>query len=239
VKLTIGSWFPEDKEAAMTQSDQPNIGANLARIHRVVTRSLGVVREESLSFADTGFSDSSMQEGFASYIHCFVSLLQAHHLTEDELLFPYLRDKVPDAPYDLLRAGHDAIAQILPEIEATPAQVKADRQPSGALRDLNHSLIRLVGIWQPHIQKEERHFSVETLARLIEPEEHARVNALLAESSRRHSGPDYLVVPFILYNLSEADRVVMSQDMPLVVIQQLVPGAWKEKWAPMRPFLLA
>jgi hypothetical protein len=132
-----------------------------------------------------------------------------------------------------------AIAQILPKVEATIIQVGADRHPSVALRDLDHSLIQVVGIWHPHIQKEERHFSVEALARLVEPEEHVRVNALLAASGQKHSGPGYLVVPSILYNRPEADRVVMSEYMPPVVIQQLVPGAWKEKWASMKPFLLA
>ncbi len=54
----------------------------------------------------------------------------------------------------------------------------------------------------------------------------------------KHSGPDYLVVPFLLYNLSPEDRATMSAEMPPVVTQQLVPVVWKEKWQPMSPFLL-
>jgi hypothetical protein len=30
----------------------------------------------------------------------------------------------------------------------------------------------------------------------------------------------------------------MAQQMPPVVSQELVPVAWKEQWAPMKPFLL-
>jgi hypothetical protein len=47
-----------------------------------------------------------------------------------------------------------------------------------------------------------------------------------------------LVVPFLLYNLPPEERAVFSQGMPPIVIQELVPVAWKEKWSPMKPFLL-
>ena len=74
---------------------------------------------------------------------------------------------------------------------------------------------------------------------LLEIEEHIRLGKMFAEHNQEHSGPDYLVVPFLLYNLSAEDRAIMSQEMPPVVTQQLVPVAWKEKWAPMSPFLLS
>ncbi len=53
----------------------------------------------------------------------------------------------------------------------------------------------------------------------------------------KNSGPEYLVIPFVLYNLTGQDRTMIEQVMPPLVTQQLVPGAWKEKWAPMKPFL--
>jgi hypothetical protein len=53
-----------------------------------------------------------------------------------------------------------------------------------------------------------------------------------------HSGPDYLVVPFVLYNLSPEQRAILAAEMPPIVTQQLVPIAWKAQWEPMSPFLL-
>jgi hypothetical protein len=42
----------------------------------------------------------------------------------------------------------------------------------------------------------------------------------------------------MLFNLSPQDRAAFAQAMPPVVTEQLVPVAWRDKWAPMKPFLL-
>ena len=42
----------------------------------------------------------------------------------------------------------------------------------------------------------------------------------------------------MLYNLSGEERAAMWAAMGPVVTEQLVPVAWKDKWAPMKPFLL-
>jgi hypothetical protein len=46
------------------------------------------------------------------------------------------------------------------------------------------------------------------------------------------------VMPFVVYNLSSADRAEFVKVLPPVVTQQLIPIAWKAAWAPMTPFLL-
>lgn len=50
--------------------------------------------------------------------------------------------------------------------------------------------------------------------------------------------PTYLVVPFAIYNSSPEDRVKLVKELPEKVTRQLVPIDWKDKWAPMQPFLL-
>ena len=69
-------------------------------------------------------------------------------------------------------------------------------------------------------------------------EEQIRLLARIGEANHEHSGPDYLVVPFTLFNLPQKDRGYMSDLMPPAVIRDLIPTAWKEKWQPMSPFLL-
>jgi hypothetical protein len=47
----------------------------------------------------------------------------------------------------------------------------------------------------------------------------------------------FLLVPFLLGNLSGKDRTSMSREIPWLVTRVLVP-VWRNKWAPMEPFLL-
>jgi hypothetical protein len=59
-----------------------------------------------------------------------------------------------------------------------------------------------------------------------------------AELSFKNMGPHYLVVPFMLYNLEPGPRSILASRMPSEMTEQLVPVAWKDQWAPMKPFLL-
>lgn len=93
-------------------------------------------------------------------------------------------------------------------------------------------------IWHPHITIQEDHFGIERLAEMVPAEEHAQLSGEMAQLSMEDAEPIYLVVPFALYNLSPDQRDVLSQKMPPEVIEELVPVAWQEKWAPMKPFLL-
>jgi hemerythrin-like domain-containing protein len=221
----------------MAESYQPNVAKDLARIHSVITRALRVAAERSQAFAQQGYPDASTREGFASYVRSLVSVLDGHHLLEDELAFPYLRDKLPEAPYDLLMAQHREMLPILEQIKAT-IEAAAEVSASGALNDINRALTQIAGIWHPHIQIEEEHFTPEKTGLLIDAEEHLRLSRMFGEYSQQHTSPDYLVVPFILYNLPAEQRAIQAQAMPPIVTQQLVPIAWKEKWASMVPFLL-
>ena len=45
-------------------------------------------------------------------------------------------------------------------------------------------------------------------------------------------------LPFLLYNTPVEDRPDLAQVLPPVVVQYLIPIAWRGIWAPMRPFLL-
>lgn len=221
----------------MTESKAPNVARDLIRIHSIITRSLKVAIENSEPVAERGFSDESTHEGYLNFLRAFVSVLNAHHLLEDELAFPYLRDKFPGAPYDLLTSQHRLMIPILDEIKRT-IEASTEAHPSERSHKFYDGLTRIAEIWRPHIRIEEEHFTVEKAAELISQEEHARLGRMFTEHSQAHSGPDYLVVPFLLYNLTQEERAVFSQSMPPMVTEQLVPVVWKEKWASMTPFFL-
>jgi len=222
----------------MSEVRKPNVGADMLRIHSVITRGLGVSIERSASYAEKGYPDAATQAGFVLYVQTLVSVLSGHHLVEDEVAFPYLRDKLPDEPFDQLMADHRVMEDILDELRVIAEAMAAEAQAGDALHDLNRAVTRLAELWHPHIHKEEHFYDVERMAALMDVDEHVRLGGMLAEHGQQHMQAPYLGMPFILYNLPADERAILAQMMPPAVTQQLVPVDWKEKWAPMKPFLL-
>ena len=222
----------------MSETPKPNAGRDLARIHRIITRGLEVSIEKGSSFATDGYPDIETREGYAKYVLTLVAVLHAHHLAEDELIFPYMRDRLPDVPYGSLESDHREMQSFLDAASAAIGALPFDAQARQSLGDLIRALADMRGLWRPHIQTEESHFTEDKLDRVMDVTEHIELGKQSAQHAQAHSGPDFLVVPFLLYNLSPEERAVMAQSMPPVVTQELVPIAWKDKWAPMKPFLL-
>jgi len=54
----------------------------------------------------------------------------------------------------------------------------------------------------------------------------------------KHMAPDYLVMPFILYNLPKQDREALAGMLPPIITQKLVATDWKPKWESMKRYLL-
>lgn len=53
--------------------------------------------------------------------------------------------------------------------------------------------------------------------------------------TQQHYIPDFLGIPFVLFKLPSELREIMSKGMPPVIVQQLVPIDWKDKWGSMKP----
>jgi hemerythrin-like domain-containing protein len=222
----------------MSNMQGPNIAIDLKRIHRVITRGLEVSLENGRAYARDGYPDAPIKEGFVSYVQAFVSMTHGHHLTEDDLAFPYFQDKLPEMPFGALTDEHQEMVPILDEIQAAIEGVAQESEPGESLTAMNDALVRLADLWRPHIAKEEAGFDPDRVGALLSVDEQIKLAQQFAQHSAEHAGPDYLVVPFMLYNLSTEDRAAMSQAMPPIITQQLIPVVWKEKWAPMKPFLL-
>lgn len=222
----------------MSNRTTPNIAEDLLCIHAVITRGLNVSVERGRVFAQ-GYPDASTRKGFIAYVASLVSVVHAHHLTESDLFFPHFRDKLPNAPFDLLIAQHHELEPVLHEAKAATVEVSAEPRAGAALAQLIELLGRIAEFWHPHIRIEEDHFSVARVATLVDAKEHERLARAAMEHSQQHSGPANLVVPFLLYNLPPDRRAIFARPMPPVVTRLLVPIVWRSKWASMRPFLLA
>jgi hypothetical protein len=222
----------------MPDETAPNFAQDLLWIHAIITRGLNVSIEKGSLFAQGGYPDASSRQGFIAYVGSLVSVLHAHHLTESDLFFPYLRDKLPGAPFDLLIAQHRDLEPVLQQARAATDEVSGEARAGPAVTRLNNLLEKISEFWHPHIRIEEDHFSVDRAATLIDAKEHERLAKAAMKHSQQHSGPGHLVVPFLLYNLPPDARRSFARPMPLLVTRLLLPIVWKRRWAPMRPFLL-
>jgi hypothetical protein len=214
----------------MSEKPMPNIGADLQRIHRVVTRGLAVAQENCLAFAASGFPDDTTREGFWKYCLGLEAIAHGHHAAEDELFFPYLRERLPETDFDVLVADHQQMHAILEEMLSA--------REAGSLDALDAALSKMTALWHPHIEQEETQFSIEIAAEVMTVEEHIEMAQKAAAFSQQHTQPAPLAIPFLFYNLEGDDRAHFMAVMPPEVTQKLVPVVWKDEWAPMKPFLL-
>jgi hypothetical protein len=214
------------------------IVGDLKRIHSVITRALEVTIDKSHSFSLTDSVNASKIDGFVMYVKCFSSMLHAHHLTEDQLAFPYFKEILPDVPYDALSAQHKEMVYYLDKVNAWIDKVKASTSTKTEFVNLNDNLDQIRKIWLPHIQSEEKYFSAENVGAVINMAERVRLGKLMADHSKKLLNGGILMIPFILYNLEPADREIISQTMPWIITKIMVPIILKNKWKPMRPYLL-
>jgi hypothetical protein len=218
-------------------SNLPNLAEDLERIHRAITRGLFVAVTRGSVFIKDGFLDRSLQHGFALFLQALTAVLSAHHLGEDELAFPALKLKLPDVPYGSLAADHTRIESALDQVKSALPELGSDT-PAPALVKVVEGLQQILSIWTPHILIEQASFTATTIAVAMTQAEQAELSILLAKHAQEHVGPPFFALPFVLFNLSPEDRARMAAMMPRMVIEELIPGEWKEKWAPMKPFLL-
>ncbi len=76
------------------KNDFSILSENFFRIHRAITRGLTVGIRSGLDFMKEGFPDQNLQQGFTLYLQALSAVLSAHHLGEDEVAFPALKQKI-------------------------------------------------------------------------------------------------------------------------------------------------
>ncbi len=215
----------------------PSLAGDFLRIHKSITRGLTVGVTRGSDFIRDGFPDPGLQQGFGLYLQALTAVVSAHHLGEDEIAFPALRQKLPSVPYERLSADHIAIEKALDLVKSILPEL-ARANPEAALVKAVDGLKRIRAVWTPHIEIEQMAFSPTAIAEAMTFAEQAQVSMDFAKHSQEHVGPPFIALPFVLFNLASTDRAEMAAMMPKMLIEQLIPGEWKEKWAPMKPFLL-
>lgn len=221
----------------MSETQASNIAVSFFNIHNIITRGLRVSIDSVQGVIQHGFQEAGRREGLFNYIRALSIVLNSHHLTEDELVFPYFRDKMPEAPFDTLIMWHQEMVEILGDIQVALEKCEKDDRRENDLQDLENALTRLNESWHPHIKMETDEFISKADA-LLPVEEQLTLVRSASEHGQKNSQPAFLTVPFMLYNLPMEERKVFSHGMPAEVLENLVPIVWKEKWESMTPFLL-
>lgn len=214
----------------MTEQKTVNFGEDLIRIHKVMTRGLRVSVEHSATYSREGYPSPSLAEGFDRYVQALVVLLHVHHHGEDKLGWPFLRQYIPDAPYEDLIAQHATMVETLNHAEAA--------QQDNDISALHTHLDACNTLWLKHIEIEERIFSVAATGAAMPPDIHAKLIRRFQRHAQLHTRPIPQVVAFTLYNLPPEDRAAMEETVPAIITKLLMPTIWKRAWSPMKPFLL-
>lgn len=214
----------------------PSLAGDLIRIHKAITRGLTVAATRGAEFIRDGFPDPRIQQGFALYVQTLTAVVSAHHLGEDEVAFPALKQKLPATPFGRLSADHVIIETGLERIKTALPDL-AGTNNAAALVKTVESIKGILAVWTLHIKIEQTAFSAEAIAGAMTPEEQAAISMDFGKHAQEHVGAPFFALPFVLFNLTPADRAEMLGMMPKPVVD-LIPGEWKDKWSPMKPFLL-
>ena len=203
-----------------------------------MTRGLTVSLKNINNYLQIGEIEKLNREGFLKYLQSFSSVLHGHHLVENEKIFPYFKDRLPEVPYERLISEHEIFKEGLEEINTGIGYLISNNDELESLRLLKSGFGKIDQIWQPHILIENTQLYGQIGILNIDLKEMMRIIKEAGEFFQEHTDPAFLVVPFVLYNLSPEDREIATKGFPEMVTKQLVPIDWKDKWIPMQPFFL-
>jgi hemerythrin-like domain-containing protein len=215
-----------------------DVASDLIVIHKVITRALDVAVDENASAFDKRAAERAEYDGYILYVECLLRQLHEHHGNEDKVVFPMLRNLLPGAPYDLLISQHAEMIHIIESVESAIIALKTGTHIAGIQAQLLENLQDLRAHWGDHIAEEETHFGPDGISPAISRSDRIRIGKAASRYAQRHSAPIPLMLPFMLYNLQEQDRVTMSQTIPGFLTKFFVPVLWRKRWAPMRSYLL-
>ena len=126
----------------MPTQPSPNPGADLIRIHRVITRALEVSLEECQGSGPA----PALRQGFHSYVLSLASAVHAHHLGEDEVAFPFWQKMEPQLPIDQLSITHRLILPLLDRLHFWLEAGDSAWEPA-SIAHLRAVLTALISLW--------------------------------------------------------------------------------------------
>lgn len=204
----------------------------LLMIHKIISRGLTISIQKCDEYLGRRGIPPEEAAGFSMYVATLKWLTHSHHLSEDEIAFPYFKDLI-EAPYSNLKEDHKTIASVLEKLEKCLPEVSSGH--AGNLREVLGEFERL---WVPHIGIEEENFTAEKLNKVVGMKDQVTIAEKLARHGSKNTGPGPYSLPFMFYNLEGKDREAFMMPFPWFVKKVLVPIIWKSQWKPMSQFLI-
>ena len=215
-----------------TVTEMSPVVEGLLRIHKIISRGLSISIRKCDEYLVKQGIPSGEATGFSMYVSSLKWVTHSHHLSEDDIVFPYFKDLI-EAPYNLLKDDHNAMTRILDSLDQCLLEVPLSRVDK--LREVLNEFDKL---WEPHIKVEEENFTSEKLQAVIGTKEQENLLAKLGEHGIKNSGPGPLSLPFLIHNLEGRDREDFMKPIPWMVKKVLIPIIWRSQWKPMIPFFL-
>jgi hemerythrin-like domain-containing protein len=231
--LLIGSFFvPISTTFATGRAKHLSNGLDL--IHRVLSRPLDIGISHIDGCIGLKKVDMENHEGFKDYISSLVTVFNAHHHGEDEILFPTFEKKIKNADFSMLKKQHKELHPLVVQIAT---KIDVDNPSLYQYEEIRNLLKEIKDLWNEHRDNEEQIVELE-MEPVMSLAEQIELNNKLSKHGQSMSEPANLVLPFLIYNLEGAERDEFIDDMPWILKKFIVPIVWKSKWEKMRPFLL-
>lgn len=139
-----------------TTPDSPADTTMMRIVHDALRRDLA---RANARLAEPASASEAQRRAIGAHVAWMMRFLHAHHASEDDGLYPLVRERAggdPDVREVLGRMsrGHDAIATGIAQVEAAAAALVADGSDDTS-RQTVVALDALVGVLLPHLQEEE------------------------------------------------------------------------------------
>ena len=122
-------------------------------VHQALRRDL---RRAHVALTSSPPPPPQQQQAIARHLTWMMAFLRAHHRSEDDGLYPLVRQRDPAAAalLDTMHADHDEVASAISAVEAAAAACSPSHDAAGT-NQLVAALDQLAEVLLPHLQREE------------------------------------------------------------------------------------
>jgi hypothetical protein len=212
------------------------IAEDLLMIHTAQRNYIARVSEFAAKIASGESGGSYTVDDFLAYAQGFYTLFHVHHSTEENVLFPILKERGQAKLVEELRHQHRELEELalaaeeklkgLKDSPANPEAFSAFAEATQAMRDK----------LEEHFGNEECRFTHQYAEEVLDEATVNDAARRMAQHGKSHSKPPEVIIPSILYNLENEQRDVFLKAMPWILTKVVVPLVWKSKWKPLVPF---
>jgi hypothetical protein len=206
-------------------------------IHKIISRGLKMSIKGIKRFMKHGFPDDQTREGFLDYVETTALMLETHHLTEDDVAFPYFKDSLPDTHFTWLVEDHDLINGFLVDLDRSIESIENQENVKHELQALKETLIKIRKRWNMHKGLEKREFINLIDLQTTHPERLKLVDQFFAYNDPLIE-PYHLTVPFMLFNLKQKDREQWMKGFSAERLERLESEEWIAEYRGMKPYFL-